>query len=283
MPTTYQLIKERLLESGDRGVTISDLHRQIRGEDVNRRNGTYHSFNRYFHILTQLGWVEFTGETEQSYQKGVSEPGYLSDRRYYKITSTGRSAPDDDWYYPPALVYPQFRTPDYTSRFKKPTGRPRGRPRRGERRQPARVVVERPVERPRAERPVIVPMPPPKAPSIAPGIPSTPERRRKIRLPLSGKIAQELARMLPRVEALAYNRTPEVIDAVENDLTAIFDSALDGLERSSGEERQRLEAIASRLEDAAEGFELLRDGLATGKESRYSQGLIQIRKCCLEE
>jgi len=65
----------------------------------------YHSFQRYFHWLKQLGWVEFTGEEEKS-----SIQGYYPDappRKYYRLTLKGREAPDYQWSNPQLTLYPE--------------------------------------------------------------------------------------------------------------------------------------------------------------------------------
>ena len=66
----------------------------------------YHSFQRYFHWLKQLGWVELTGEEEMS---SVQE--YYSEappRKYYRLTKKGMDAPDYEWSRPQLVLYPQF-------------------------------------------------------------------------------------------------------------------------------------------------------------------------------
>ncbi len=72
----------------------------------------YHSFQRYFHWLKQLAWVEFTGEEEKSsVQENVeqSRPEYQAPpRRYYRLTKKGIEAPDYEWSRPQLVLYPQF-------------------------------------------------------------------------------------------------------------------------------------------------------------------------------
>ncbi len=65
----------------------------------------YHSFQRYFHWLKQLGWVEFTG---------TEEPASMQDycpsappRRYYRLTTKGIEAPDHQWSNPQLTLYPE--------------------------------------------------------------------------------------------------------------------------------------------------------------------------------
>jgi len=68
-------------------------------------NCRYHSFQRYFHWLKQLGWVEFTGEEETSsvQQKYPN----AAPRRYYRLTRKGIEAPDNEWSNPQLTLYPE--------------------------------------------------------------------------------------------------------------------------------------------------------------------------------
>jgi hypothetical protein len=65
----------------------------------------YHSFQRYFHWLKQLGWAEFTGKEEPS-----SLQDHYPDappRRYYRLTRKGLEAPDYQWSNPQLTLYPE--------------------------------------------------------------------------------------------------------------------------------------------------------------------------------
>jgi len=68
----------------------------------------YHSFQRYFHWLKQLGWVEFTGKEEKSSVQEVM-PDYpeAPPRRYYHLTKKGKEAPDYEWSNPQLTLYPE--------------------------------------------------------------------------------------------------------------------------------------------------------------------------------
>ena len=68
----------------------------------------YHSFQRYFHWLKQLAWVEFTGKEERSAVQEVM-PDYPQDppRRYYRLTKKGKEAPDYEWSNPQLTLYPE--------------------------------------------------------------------------------------------------------------------------------------------------------------------------------
>lgn len=65
----------------------------------------YHSFQRYFHWLKQLGWVQFTGKEEKSsIQENYPD---APPRRYYRLTSKGMEAPDYQWSNPQLTLYPE--------------------------------------------------------------------------------------------------------------------------------------------------------------------------------
>lgn len=66
----------------------------------------YHSFQRYFHWLKQLGWVEFTGEEETSAVQENYPPG--PPRKYYRLTRKGIDAPDYEWSRPQLALYPEI-------------------------------------------------------------------------------------------------------------------------------------------------------------------------------
>lgn len=64
----------------------------------------YHSFQRYFHWLKQLDWVELTGKEEKA-----AIQDYYPDapsRRYYRLTKKGIEAPDYEWSRPQLYAQP---------------------------------------------------------------------------------------------------------------------------------------------------------------------------------
>jgi hypothetical protein len=68
----------------------------------------YHSFQRYFHWLKQLGWVEFTGkEEESSVQENMPDYPQAPPRRFYRLTKKGIEAPDYEWSNPQLTLYPE--------------------------------------------------------------------------------------------------------------------------------------------------------------------------------
>ena len=68
----------------------------------------YHSFQRYFHWLKQLGWVEFTGKEEKSsVQENMPDYPQAPPRRFYHLTKKGIEAPDYEWSNPQLTLYPE--------------------------------------------------------------------------------------------------------------------------------------------------------------------------------
>ena len=127
MLTTGEYIKNALIEAGDAGCCIADLHKW-RKENLELRTwGTYQSFVRFFRWLIQLGWVERTGKTEVAYAKGN---GYelASPKTFYRITSLGIAADLSEWNNPRLSYHPEY-VGIKRKNYHKPTGRPRGRPR----------------------------------------------------------------------------------------------------------------------------------------------------------
>lgn len=135
MITTGEFVRQRLIEAGERGVVIADLHseRKQHYSELGLRpvRGVYQSFARYFALLRQLGFVEKTGETEPSKARG-SEYGLEKPRTFYRITTTGINAAIEDWYNPRLALHPR---PIGMKRknYHKPKGGKRGRPREADR------------------------------------------------------------------------------------------------------------------------------------------------------
>jgi hypothetical protein len=65
----------------------------------------YHSFLMYFGMLKKLGWVELTGEVEDSSIK-VNYPE-APGRIYYRLTRKGIEAPEALWSNPFFALYPE--------------------------------------------------------------------------------------------------------------------------------------------------------------------------------
>ena len=67
----------------------------------------YHSFVVYFAMLRRLGWVEFTGEEEPSQFQDNYPEG--QPRKYFRLTSTGLTAPESAWANPHRTLYGLYR------------------------------------------------------------------------------------------------------------------------------------------------------------------------------
>ncbi len=66
----------------------------------------YHSFQRYFHWLKQLAWVQATGEAERStMQEMTGDHPDTHPRRLYRLTRKGIEASDEDWAHPQRVLY----------------------------------------------------------------------------------------------------------------------------------------------------------------------------------
>ena len=105
-------IKDRLLQAGGSGVCMTDLFKELKeGQGMYKTDATYNSFARFFFWYEQLGYVEFTGQTEPSYTKGREEireaENILASRKYFRITPKGRAV---DWSNPLAIKHPQLAT-----------------------------------------------------------------------------------------------------------------------------------------------------------------------------
>jgi hypothetical protein len=80
----------------------------------------YHSFQRYFHWLKQLGWVGLTGEEERSsVQEAMPDYPEAPPRKYYRLTKKGIEAPDWEWSRPQIVLYPTIGGEDAQEYFKR--------------------------------------------------------------------------------------------------------------------------------------------------------------------
>lgn len=151
MPTTGQWIREKLIGAGDKGVVISDLHRERKANwrtlGITYKGGTYMSFVRLFRWLIDLKWVEQTGEREVAFAKGDTYE-LKSNRIYYRLTKEGLLRPVDDFYDLITTVHPEWSGSLRSTKYRLPTGKPRGRPRIGPpkiKKLPKPVEVKKPV------------------------------------------------------------------------------------------------------------------------------------------
>ncbi len=92
----------------------------------------YHSFQRYFHWLKQLEWVEPTGKEERSSMQEVTgDHPDTYPRKLYRLTRKGIEASDEDWSHPQRVLYPQIGEMPIEDYFKeKRQGRKYLRPRK---------------------------------------------------------------------------------------------------------------------------------------------------------
>lgn len=120
-------LRDRLTESGQKGVCPADLYLEY-GELPTARRSTYQSFYRKFYWLLQAGWVERTGVTEPSYSRGDSVE-LNAPRTFYRLTAVGKTADDYSWSDPQTFLHPKWT---WEARKARRTGpvRPRGRPRK---------------------------------------------------------------------------------------------------------------------------------------------------------
>ena len=133
-------VRDKLVDAGNDGVVVADLFKELRENHVELglgyRNGTYHSFQRFFHWFRQLGWVEATGKTELAYQRGGEYQFQSSSRTFYRITRRGLSVKRSSWLDPiGAATDGKWSSEKRRLKYKIPSERPRGRPRK-------KVVVE---------------------------------------------------------------------------------------------------------------------------------------------
>ena len=63
----------------------------------------FHSFVVYFSTLQRLGWVEATGKEEPSSFQDHYPPG--PPRRYFRLTTAGRTASETAWANPQRALY----------------------------------------------------------------------------------------------------------------------------------------------------------------------------------
>lgn len=128
---TGEWLRAKLIEAGNSGVCISDLHHE-RKTNYNELgllpvSSTYHSFHQYFVWLLKLGFIERTDKTEPSKAKGSEYP-LKQPRLFYCITPLGISAELSKWNNLRLTCYP--RPVEYKRKnYHKAKGLKRGRPR----------------------------------------------------------------------------------------------------------------------------------------------------------
>lgn len=109
MLTNCQFIRQCLIEAGDRGCVIADIHKlrkaKVKELGLIYKGGTYYSFSKLLFFLKKLGWIEPTEEVELSHTKG-NEHSLVAPRIYYRLSVKGLSHPELDWSNPKLLLYP---------------------------------------------------------------------------------------------------------------------------------------------------------------------------------
>ena len=99
--------EEKKARKEDRSVNPDNIdqlyQRYLKKLPYKAQGARYHSFVTYFSMLQKLGWVKPTGREEQSsfqdnYPK--SQP-----RKYFRLTETGKKAPDSAWANPHLSLY----------------------------------------------------------------------------------------------------------------------------------------------------------------------------------
>ncbi len=102
--------EEKRIKKGHPSFTAEEAEERARvlvNRPMNRCRMRYHSFLIYFGMLKRLGWVETTGETEQSMLQLKNLPD-ASPRVYYRITPGGMAATEDQVRNPLMALYPNF-------------------------------------------------------------------------------------------------------------------------------------------------------------------------------
>ena len=105
---------------------------------------------------------------------------------------------------------------------------------------------------------------------------TTPPRR----LTLAERMEDEARAFRPRIEALRTSRDLQELDRLDKKMVDFFDRILDTAERSRGENKQQLLALAQRFEKAAESFEQARAALTEGRTDDYLAALERLATCC---
>lgn len=128
---TGQWLRQKLIDAGDSGVCISDLHAERKAHYFELGllpvSSTYRSFWQYFYWLLRLGFIERTDKTEPSKAKG-GERKLAKPRMFYHITPMGIFAELSKWNNIRLSLYE--RPEGYVRKnYHKNKGGKRGRPR----------------------------------------------------------------------------------------------------------------------------------------------------------
>lgn len=278
MPTTFQAVREILIQVGKEGISQSDLYKQIRTrEDIPRRGGDYNTFRSAFWYLVLMKWVEPTGQSLPAFNRSGEESLFLSPRILYRITKLGLSVEESLWLNPRTSIYPVER--GLWRKYYTPTGRGRGRPRKERRRRGRRPGPQprlEPQPEPEEERVQLPPQPEPEPIPPEPVLLEPPrERRRRIRISPYVRMQASLRNLDEKVLSIVEN--PSTAVGVQEELVEVLDDAVEAAEKAKGFEKQALEALVDKIVDALNGFTKIRRGIGTGNVRLVEQGVAEVR------
>lgn len=204
-----QWFRGQFVRAGTKGASPADLYKTLRsqraGEAIDYRGGTYSSFFREFWWLKQVKYVERTGRTAPSFQRG-RKPGdrkggaagfagvLKSPKVFYRLTKTGRESDPTTWENLTALVHADRLEPFWWRQYQPLTGRPRGRPAQEWREGAPRSPV-RPPRRPGGTTPG------------EPPLPAVTEGRRRVKLPPEQEVSTQLSSLRDGIRGLAVQWT----------------------------------------------------------------------------
>lgn len=116
-----------------------------------------------------------------------------------------------------------------------------------------------------------------------PGVPISPPIPRPTPAPARAAIEaikRRITGFLPRIETLRAKPDATALDRLEGEMIQVFDELLEMQELARGEERNQLEAMATRLETSAEAFDQARAALAVRDPRAWSRALDLLVTCC---
>ena len=298
---TYgEFIRDQLWES-PRGLSQADLFIALREQPFYGRM-KYHSFNRWFHMLKQLGYVRRLKRRARSRQKYTRALGVLvEDKTFYSLTEEGREADDSDWRNPAAALYP--RESGYWQRYYRPTGRPRGRPaltleERRERRERRRItevrtplqmvvreispgVVEvvspeptEPIEPIETTRAVVLPREPVREPARIVRMTVADRMRARLRT-----VGAELGKYREQAMTVAE------LKIISNTLNEIEDTISEAVEKAEDRKEKPvwlddLRKMGDRVENTIGYLADIAEALKTRNRADYLRALEELMGCC---
>lgn len=100
------------------------------------------------------------------------------------------------------------------------------------------------------------------------------------RRPVAERMEEEVQAFRLRITGLRTSPDPKELARLEKDMLDFSDRVVDRIELTSGEERQRLQALGERFERAAEGFAKASSALVRGRTQDYLTALDLLAECC---